>query len=253
MRQVDDGGILLTRKDMYDRVWSQAMRKLAPEWGMSDVGLKKLCKRFEIPTPPVGYWAKLEHGKKVRKPPLPKWPEDDDPDFGMIYYPDRIAAGQAAETKPEVEVKEEDIVVPAELTSPHPLIEATEKSLTGAKPDEEGLVHPKAKRTLDIHVSPANVQRALRIMDTLIKAIESRGLSVTLKGEGSRLCTYAEVMDEQIWFVLDEITERVERPKTAEEERRARQYPSLYGNERFFIRVPTGRLCMEIPHGLRSG
>jgi hypothetical protein len=67
MREVEDGGILLTRRDMYDKVWSQAMRKLAPEWGLSDVGLKKLCKRFEIPTPPVGYWAKLEHGKKVRK------------------------------------------------------------------------------------------------------------------------------------------------------------------------------------------
>lgn len=62
-----NGGILLTRKDMYDKVWSQAMRKLAPDWGLSDVGLKKLCKRFEIPTPPVGYWAKLEFNDDVKE------------------------------------------------------------------------------------------------------------------------------------------------------------------------------------------
>ena len=55
MREVEDGGILLTRKDMYVKVWrqGQALRKPAPEWGLSGVGLKKLCKRLGIPTPPA--------------------------------------------------------------------------------------------------------------------------------------------------------------------------------------------------------
>ena len=46
--------IVLTRQDLYDRVWTRAMRTVAPELGVSDVGLKKLCKRLDIPTPPLG-------------------------------------------------------------------------------------------------------------------------------------------------------------------------------------------------------
>jgi hypothetical protein len=47
------------------------MRILAKEYGISDVRLAKICKELKVPKPGVGYWAKLEHGKKDRKPPLP--------------------------------------------------------------------------------------------------------------------------------------------------------------------------------------
>lgn len=47
------------------------MRTLAPRFNLSDVGLAKICKKYAIPRPPVGYWSKLEHGKAVTKPKLP--------------------------------------------------------------------------------------------------------------------------------------------------------------------------------------
>ncbi len=62
--------IVLTREELYDRVWSTPMQKLALEFGLSDVGLAKVCKRHKIPRPSRGYWAKLESGKKVQKFPL---------------------------------------------------------------------------------------------------------------------------------------------------------------------------------------
>jgi hypothetical protein len=31
--------IRLTRRQLYEKVWSQPIRKLASEWGISDVGL----------------------------------------------------------------------------------------------------------------------------------------------------------------------------------------------------------------------
>lgn len=60
----------IIRADLYAMVWRTPMHKLAPEFGISDVGLAKLCRRQGVPLPPRGYWAKLHFGKRVRRPPL---------------------------------------------------------------------------------------------------------------------------------------------------------------------------------------
>ena len=43
----------ITRKQLYDKVWSTPMTAIAKEYGLSDVGMAKLCKRHEIPRPPL--------------------------------------------------------------------------------------------------------------------------------------------------------------------------------------------------------
>ena len=43
--------------------------------GISDVALVKLCRRANIPIPPRGYWARIESGQQVPRPPLPLAPE----------------------------------------------------------------------------------------------------------------------------------------------------------------------------------
>ena len=48
----------LSRKELYELVWSEPMKILAPRFGISDVALKKACTRAEIPTPGLGHWAK---------------------------------------------------------------------------------------------------------------------------------------------------------------------------------------------------
>lgn len=56
----------LSRKQLYELVWSEPMKILAPRFGISDVALKKACARAEIPTPGLGHWAK----KAARKTTL---------------------------------------------------------------------------------------------------------------------------------------------------------------------------------------
>ena len=68
---------VLTRNDLYEKVWKKPMVQLAKEFGISDRGLAKICKKYDIPRPGLGYWAKLEFGKKVKKVPLPKNSELD--------------------------------------------------------------------------------------------------------------------------------------------------------------------------------
>lgn len=63
---------MLKWQDLYERVWKTPASKLAKEFGISDVGLAKVCKRHRIPRPPRGYWARLAVGQRMRTPSLPR-------------------------------------------------------------------------------------------------------------------------------------------------------------------------------------
>jgi len=63
--------VILTRAELYERVWSIPMTQLAREYGLSDVGLAKLCRRHRIPTPPKGYWPKRDRGEASLRRALP--------------------------------------------------------------------------------------------------------------------------------------------------------------------------------------
>ena len=78
----------LSRKELYDRVWSIPMFRLATEWGLSGNGLAKACRRLQIPVPPRGYWAKKHAGKKVRPPPLPDLPPGEGEEI-VVWEPNQ--------------------------------------------------------------------------------------------------------------------------------------------------------------------
>ncbi len=43
------------RHILYEEVWTHPMRVVAARYGISDVMLKKICRRLDVPTPPRGY------------------------------------------------------------------------------------------------------------------------------------------------------------------------------------------------------
>ena len=56
-----------TRRELYELVWATPLSTLALQFGLSDRGLAKICKRHRVPTPPRGYWAKLAAGAKPKR------------------------------------------------------------------------------------------------------------------------------------------------------------------------------------------
>lgn len=256
MQEQNSEIIVLTRQDLYDRVWSKAMRIAAPELGLSDVGLKKICKRLDIPTPPLGYWAKKEFGKAPKQPPLPA--NGDAELEGIKFYPNAQVgrsemASEVVEILVQEKAKENRIVVSDRLDEPCLLVERTSKSLKAARADEDGIVQPRAKKTLDVHVAPDSVERAMLIMDTLLNALEARSLHVQLRDHDGAWATTVTVLDETIDFALHEIVDRVERDPTPAEKRRMDQLPYFHGNDRFYNLVPSDRLCLEITSGPLNG
>ena len=49
--------ISLTRHELYEQVWSEPMSLLSRKFGLSDVGLAKICRKLRVPTPWRAYWA----------------------------------------------------------------------------------------------------------------------------------------------------------------------------------------------------
>jgi hypothetical protein len=78
--------IRLDRVALFDRVWSEPVENLAKSWGLSGRGLSKACQRLQIPVPPRGYWARVQHGQKLRRPSLPDLPPGEAEEI-MIRMP----------------------------------------------------------------------------------------------------------------------------------------------------------------------
>ncbi len=226
---------VLSREQLYEQVWHKPMRHLASEYGLSHVGLAKLCKRHEIPTPPVGYWAKLQHKKVVTQPALPT---PSDPALTTIVIEPHVAMkGRPTTPLPE-------ITVLGELASPHPLVALTARSLRKAKPDDQGLIRSWAP-ALPIAVSRETVDRALRTLDALVKALEARGRLVGIEEQDRAWCMTATVEGEPVAFALDEQVRREARPLTPREERDKEQNPWRY-RQPLYRHLLTGRLRLRI-------
>lgn len=247
MSETETGPVSFTREQLYEAVWTKPMRHLAPSYGLSDVGLAKICRKLQIPTPPVGYWQKLEFGHRVEQPPLPELEGDQPTSISLTKTtaePDRPLS--EVEVLIQVERQSEhQIVVPTTLDSLHPLVEKTDRSLRAAKADAKGLVTPRAKGCLAVTVGPQSIDRASLILDALAKALESRGFPVTAADEKSGL-THVEILTETIGFRLEEALDKKERELSAAEKRRREQYAWLSSRRPEYDYFPSGKLALVI-------
>ncbi len=84
----------------------------------------------------------------------------------------------------------------------HPFVERTRKSIDKTAQDKGCFIC--RRNGLNIRVSPASLDRALRIMDALIKALESKGIEACLEKDGYNYKTYAKISDKKFEFDLYE-------------------------------------------------
>ncbi len=197
MSDPDRVEITFTREEFYNKLWEMPTTKLAAELGCSDVMIGKVCKSFNIPKPYLGYWAQLAHGKRPKRTRLPK---DDDPHIQSLTffkYPQQETKVNEPprETLYDQDIKEllararsfGPILVPDDLRNPHKLVsdwkskKATE--LANEKLPWDRRTSTNNQPALDIQVSDKQVNRALRIMDSLIKRIEKVGGGVEVRGD----------------------------------------------------------------------
>jgi hypothetical protein len=52
-----------TKETLLSLVWNYSTSDLAEEFGVSDKAIDKRCRKFGLPKPPRGYWAKIQVGQ----------------------------------------------------------------------------------------------------------------------------------------------------------------------------------------------
>ena len=207
----------LTRKNLYELVWSKTLNTIQEELNIDYHTLVKLCAEHNIPRPPSSYWSKLKFGKQTAQPQLPD-PENDSIVWGAATekndpYSWMALSGKALEKHIQEEIENDprlDLTVSKRLSKPDKLIQ----DYLRVKEERERL-RKKGKYlssydhpTIAVHTSSEGQQaRALRIMDCLIKNLRLRGHVFKLRNYHYEIDLYGESFP----FSLREVNKRIQR------------------------------------------
>lgn len=163
----------ISRKELYDWVWSVPMGKISEDLGFKANQLKRLCEKYNIPVPENGYWSKLKFNKSVQK-------------FSLKGNPDeKLDLSEALEQSPYQKILEEimtdkkaPVKVPAKLSNPDIL---TINTINYWKDKKNKDIDENKSLILPVYVEEENKKRALRFMDALVKLLRYRGFSFEKK------------------------------------------------------------------------
>jgi hypothetical protein len=144
------------------------MQRLAKEFGLSDVGLAKLCRRHNIPIPGRGYWARIQFGQRPQRISLPtlKGPRLDI----VKIIPSCTKATTVddsvnEEVFPTIEVKNDRPIT-------HPVARRIERSMSRKPIDERGTLGARQGRDVPLKISAEALPRALRLLDAFFAALD---------------------------------------------------------------------------------
>lgn len=266
----------VTREQLYEQVWSVPIWTLCGQYGLSDNGLRKVCKRLNVPVPKRGYWAKVEAGQKPRKAALPKEAKTTATDVWCAPKREKTAADTAdVEWLRDREAFEADPANRIEVIQKprrwNPVIaplkeslEEEEKKIEAARKANEqyekwpqwrkqremgpdrmawfwyersGQLMPATHHASVVRLSLAQFRRGLAILNAVAVAAVKRGFAVSLDDKKGRM-------------VLEGHGGRLDvrmSEKTEQRTRNVKRYDGKMEDEQY--RVPTGRLRLFIERG----
>lgn len=201
------------------------MVRLAVRFGISGVGLKKVCAKHNVPVPGRGYWAKALAGKKQRRTPLPK---SKNARTITIYRPQAVRPAAIETDELErwraFEAREENqIRLRQRLGNLHQVAETVGRVLRKARPNHDGLLECLGESPVWVRVTPDNVKRAVLIVDSLVRAALERGCELRRpqprNGSWGKQQSALLVEGEAVTFRLADKLRRIEKVSTSSEQR----------------------------------
>jgi hypothetical protein len=181
--------ITLTREQLYKRVWEKLIDTLRKEFGISNVGLGKICRHRQILVPPRGYWAKKYAGHKMK--PSPNLPKPTKPEYAATihFHNEPVVTSEAVAEPvtlpPEIAFERDPvnaIAVPDDLRITHPVLRQQREywqNVTGKE-----VKWDQQPPHLNIHISRDSERRAMRLLQALFVALEQRGHSIAATKDG---------------------------------------------------------------------
>ena len=199
--------IVLSRKELYDLVWSQPILTLSKKYDITGSGLRKICVKMNVPLPKAGHWQRIQHKKPVSVKPLPSQYSGETQIELILRADDKVPKKDIKEivikqVKKGGIKRRSEFRVPSQLKNPDPLIVTAKNSLTNANPGYSrfrGTVSTRDDQ-INIRVAPSNIGRALRFMDAFIKLLKSRSYSIKVRYRK----TYVVVKNQEMEISLKE-------------------------------------------------
>lgn len=223
----------IERNQLYELVWSKPLTEVAKEYDVSDKAIAKICDKLNVPVPSIGYWRKIEVGEVIPKQKLPDIAPNSpryhiiskkEPDYELVI---------SEEAQKQIDYENEPankIVVPSKRGFLHLLLKKTEISLKLLHTRSNILISREEEGIFKISVSKSELNRAFRILNTLVRKLEQRKFPVYIdKG-----LIKVKIFGQGIGFSLKEKYRRIELP----------QKPGSYYKE--YDHLPTGILILSI-------
>lgn len=217
------------RETLYNEVWTEPVTIVALRYGLSDVGLAKMCRKLSIPIPSRGYWAKVKAGRIMKRVPLPKIAR---PFSGatpsLAKLPDaeletlKIARKAAAEVRKEaLELIEASMPAATE----HPLVQATRKRLCRRDGwPANTLLRSAPKDGINVSVTRDSIERALLVVNGLLNALIKQGITCEVDSARGLTLLVQQETGTSLEFALTEHVSRSQHEVTAAEERARKRY-----------------------------
>jgi hypothetical protein len=155
----------ITRKQLYDLIWSKPLTKVQLEMGLTYNQIKNICNEKKIPLPGSGFWVKKEFGKPLTILPFVEYPDIED-EIRLIKR----------KAKKTLDLK---VNLKKVLKDWHPLVKSfIEKYAVYKKEKQKDHWSDALRGELNIQVIDSHFYRATRIFDDLIKSMEKRGWEI---------------------------------------------------------------------------
>lgn len=229
----------ISRQELYNLVWAEPMITVCKRFGLTDNSLRKQCKSMDIPTPPVGYWSKLKHGKQTEIIPLPKESASNKQSTDLTEKEITLPPPMSRNEIRESEIRSGDtsiFMVPEVLYAKDPIIIDTKEKFRHESENYYLKKNPfkvKTGPTLNISVSEKSIDRSLSIFETIIEGLRFRSWTIKVKDN----LTYAVINSEEIHIDLTE---------------RLKQVPNTVDTYSKYLKVFSGDLHFNIYYGYRD-
>lgn len=221
--------VIIEREKLYEKVWNIKMKDLAKTYGISEISLRKYCRKLNVPFPQSGYWTKVRNGSNPKKMVLPEFDGDNKIIIEKYQYNKKDSYTKDSRLKHMAEEEKKKILefcnnikVTKSLYKPHQLIRNIK-----IYNDERDMIRDGRANNLNLKVSNALKNRAFRLLDTIFKNAEKLGFKIESKDRDTRIC----IADEEVRIGLKEKLIRVKNVKNDKDSYWGSIYEYKYSGE----------------------
>ena len=259
----------LTRRQLYDLIWSHEMPKVAAHLGISEWQIRQICENHRVPLPTAAFWRDKAAGRRAKQAIFTSTADAQLEliTLGPTKTPVPLAAVEpppVAMAKPPPPRREPVVKIKAEpvewqkVANPHSLLLPLAKALRSTKPNRKGVIEVVGESIPSMSIAQGSVERAIFVLDDLLRRLIAQGIACTLS---RRHFTIAREQDKVELKFTEKIARQPHEPSLQELQaealriRRGGSTHDYYWNKAYpeFDFVPTGILRLSIDTYGREG